>query len=71
VVEAGGFVAAARQIRLSSTMISKHVRELEGRLWAQLFHKTKRSIGLTEVGPQPSPHFLGANFNTLARRPWD
>jgi hypothetical protein len=25
----------------------------------------------TRPGPQPSPHFLGANFNTLARRPWD
>lgn len=50
VVETGSFVGAARQLRLSSTMVSKHVRELEDRLGVKLLHRTTRRVGLTEVG---------------------
>ena len=50
VVETGSFVGAARQLRLSSMMVSKHVRELEDRLGAKLLHRTTRRVGLTEVG---------------------
>lgn len=50
VVETGSFVGAAQQLRLSSTMVSKHVRELEDRLGVRLLHRTTRRVGLTEVG---------------------
>ncbi|PPQ35311.1 LysR family transcriptional regulator [Rhodopila globiformis] len=50
VVETGSFVGAARQLRLSPTMISKQVRELEERLGAKLLHRTTRQVSLTEVG---------------------
>ncbi len=50
VVETGSFTAAARQLRLSSTMVSKHVRELEDRLGLKLLNRTTRRVSLTEVG---------------------
>ncbi len=50
VVESGSFVGAARQLRLSSTMVSRHVRELEERLGVKLLHRTTRRVGLTEAG---------------------
>jgi len=50
VVETGSFVKAARLLRLSSTMVSKHVRALEERLGTQLLHRTTRRIHVTEAG---------------------
>ena len=50
VVETGSFVGAAGQLRLSPTMISRHVRQLEERLGVTLLHRTTRRVGLTEVG---------------------
>jgi DNA-binding transcriptional LysR family regulator len=50
VVEEGGFSAAARRLKMSTTMVSQHVQALEERLGARLLHRTTRKISLTEVG---------------------
>ncbi|OIR09940.1 HTH-type transcriptional regulator DmlR [mine drainage metagenome] len=50
VVETGSFSAAAQQLRLSATMVSKHVRELEDQLGVKLLNRTTRRVSLTDVG---------------------
>jgi DNA-binding transcriptional LysR family regulator len=50
VVEDGSFTAAARNLRLPKTTVSRKIRELEERLGVQLLHRTTRSLGLTEAG---------------------
>src|SRR5690606_27662098 len=50
VVEQGSFTAAARQLGLPKTTVSRKVLELEARLGAQLLMRTTRRIGLTEAG---------------------
>lgn len=50
VVEHGSFIAAARNLRLPKTTVSRKVQALESRLGAQLLHRTTRKLGLTEAG---------------------
>lgn len=50
VVEAGGFSAAAAELNVSHTVMSKQVRQLEGLLGAQLLNRTTRRLALTEAG---------------------
>jgi len=50
VVEKGSFTAAARALRLSTTMIGKHVKQLEGRVSLRLLQRTTRRLSLTEAG---------------------
>lgn len=50
VVDCNGFSAAAGKLRLSTTMVSNHVRALEERLGARLLNRTTRKVGPTEVG---------------------
>lgn len=50
VAEEGGFAAAGRRLRLSAPSVTRLVSELEGALGARLFHRTTRSVNLTEVG---------------------
>jgi DNA-binding transcriptional LysR family regulator len=50
VVEKGSFSAAAEELRISSTMVGKHVVQLEERLGARLLNRTTRRQSLTEVG---------------------
>lgn len=50
VVEAGGFSAAARNLRIPLATVSRRVSELEAHLSVQLLTRTTRSIALTETG---------------------
>jgi DNA-binding transcriptional LysR family regulator len=50
VVEAGGFSAAARRTGESQSAISKAIGALEKRLGAVLFHRSTRSVTLTDQG---------------------
>ncbi len=50
VVQYGGFAAAARELRLSRSAVSKYVNELERDLGVQLFRRTTRSVAPTEQG---------------------
>ncbi|MFT5218977.1 MAG: DNA-binding transcriptional LysR family regulator, partial [Gammaproteobacteria bacterium] len=44
------FTAGARQLGISTNLASKHVRQLEKRLDAQLFHRTTRRVTLSDTG---------------------
>jgi DNA-binding transcriptional LysR family regulator len=50
VVEAGGFSAAARQIGLAKSAVSKHIMELERHIGVKLLNRTTRRLSLTEAG---------------------
>lgn len=47
-----GFAAAALALGMSATAVSNAVANLEARLGARLFHRTTRSVSLTEAGQQ-------------------
>lgn len=47
-----GFRAAAVELEMSTTAVSNAVSSLEARLGARLFHRTTRSVSLTEAGRQ-------------------
>ncbi len=49
-VDAGGFAAAAQRLNLSRSAVAKSVGRLEARLGVRLFHRTTRSLTLTEDG---------------------
>lgn len=46
----GSLSAAARQLKMSAAMATKHVNALEARLGVKLFHRTTRRLSLTEAG---------------------
>lgn len=48
----GGFTRAAERLYLSQPAISDQVRKLEEHYGVQLFHRTKRSVQLSELGEQ-------------------
>ena len=50
VVENGGFSPAARQLNLSTSVVTTHVKSLEDRLGVRLLNRTTRSVSLTEAG---------------------
>lgn len=50
VADLGSFTAAAQELRMSPTMIGKHIRFLEDRLGSQLINRSTRRQGLTELG---------------------
>lgn len=50
VARRGSFSAAARQLRLSPSSVSKLITRLEERLGARLFNRTTRQVSLTEGG---------------------
>lgn len=50
VVNAGGFSAAARQIGVAPSSVSRQINDLEADLGVRLFHRTTRKLSLTEAG---------------------
>lgn len=50
VVELGSFARAAERLEVSTSAVSRHVRDLETHLEARLLHRTTRRISLTEAG---------------------
>jgi len=65
-VEYGGFAAAARQLGVPKSTISKRVAVLESALDARLIHRTSRSFTLTEVGRDFYEHARAARIETEA-----
>ena len=49
-VEAGGFAAAASRLNLTRSAVGRSVARLERRLGVRLFHRTTRSLALTDDG---------------------
>lgn len=52
VVECNSFTAAAQELRLTPSAVSKRVSRLEEHLGAQLLNRTTRRLSLTDVGAQ-------------------
>ena len=52
VAETQSFAAAARRLRLSTSVVSHHVAKLEGMLGVPLLNRSTRRVGLTEDGAQ-------------------
>lgn len=50
VVETGGFSAAARELNMSKSAVSKHIAKLEDRLGVRLLNRTTRKLSPTEIG---------------------
>jgi len=50
VVRRGSFRGAAQELGMSATAVSNAVAGLEGRLQTRLFHRTTRSVALTDAG---------------------
>lgn len=59
-VEAGSFAQAAKRVHLSRSAVGKTIARLEGQLNARLFHRTTRSLSLTEAGSLFYEHCLRA-----------
>jgi DNA-binding transcriptional LysR family regulator len=49
-VEAGSFAQAAERMRLTRSAVGKSIARLENRLGVRLFHRTTRTLSLTEDG---------------------
>ena len=57
IVDAGSFAGAARALGTSTSHISRAVAELEQKLQGELFHRTTRKVGLTDLGRTLVEHF--------------
>ena len=44
------FTSAANELRVSTKVVSNHVRQLEARLGVELLHRTTRNVTVTEIG---------------------
>lgn len=52
----GGFASAADELKVTPAAVSHQVKQLEGYLLVQLFHRRARGLELTEAGRQLLPH---------------
>lgn len=52
VVESGSFSAAARQLGVNTSAISRHITRLEAHMGGRLMQRTTRSFALTELGQE-------------------
>jgi DNA-binding transcriptional LysR family regulator len=50
VADAQSFSAAARQLRLSPSVVTNHILSLERSIGVALFHRTTRRVGITDAG---------------------
>lgn len=50
VVEAGSFVASAEKLRISKSVVSRIIQDLESRLGGRLLNRTTRRLSLTDIG---------------------
>lgn len=58
VVERGSFTAAARNLGLQTSKLSRRIRALEEELGVRLLNRTSRSLSLTETGRRFHQHCL-------------
>lgn len=57
VATAGTFVSGARALKVSPSHVSRAIMALEQRIQAQLFHRTTRTVRLTDTGRMFLQHF--------------
>ena len=74
VVAAGSLTAAARQLGMTPSAVSQHLRQLELSLGLALLHRSTRRLTLTEageraVGSQRLLHRLHAEWETPPTKP--
>ena len=50
VVETGGISAAADRLGVAKSAVSRRLKELEGHLGVEFFHRTTRKMNLTDTG---------------------
>jgi len=60
VAKHGSFSAAARELGISKSAVSKRITQLEEQLAARLIHRTTRKLSLTEAGQRFYEHALKA-----------
>jgi len=60
VAKHGSFSAAARELGISKSAVSKRITQLEEQLAARLIHRTTRKLSLTEAGERFFEHALEA-----------
>lgn len=69
VIEAGSFVRAGEALGLTQSAVSRAVARLEGRVGIRIFHRTARSISLTEEGRRfyasVAPHLAAIEAATI------
>lgn len=56
VVEHAGFSAAARNLGIQRSKLSRHIAELENRIGVRLFHRNTRNVVLTPAGEEVYIH---------------
>ncbi|WP_271273736.1 LysR family transcriptional regulator [Aliamphritea hakodatensis] len=60
VAQQGGFSAAARELNISKSAVSKRITQLEQQLGIRLIHRTTRKLSLTEAGERYYEYSLQA-----------
>jgi DNA-binding transcriptional LysR family regulator len=66
VVEHGGYSAAARALKLQTSMLSRRVQQLEERLGVRLLQRTTRAVSVTEIGQAYYRHCAALEAEALA-----